>query len=91
MTEIQYQAKIIKALEARGFYVIRLTKTNKNGIPDVVALKYCQEPIFIEVKGVKGIIAPLQHYRKDEIVDKGFVHYFTYAGDDFIKQVIPLL
>ena len=38
MTEQQIQSKKIKELEAEGYYVIKLIKTNKNGIPDVLAL-----------------------------------------------------
>ena len=37
MTEQQIQAKRIKQLESAGYYVIKLIKTNKNGIPDVIA------------------------------------------------------
>jgi hypothetical protein len=36
MTEQQIQSKKIKELEERGYYVIKLTKTNKNGIPDLI-------------------------------------------------------
>ena len=35
MTEQQIQSKRIKELEAEGYYVIKLIKTNKNGIPDL--------------------------------------------------------
>ena len=38
MTEQQIQSKKIKELEAEGYFVIKLIKTNKNGIPDVLAL-----------------------------------------------------
>ena len=38
MTEQQIQTKKIKELEADGYYVLKLIKTNKKGIPDVVAL-----------------------------------------------------
>jgi hypothetical protein len=37
MKEQQVQAKKIKELEAQGYYVIKLTMTNKNGIPDLLA------------------------------------------------------
>ena len=33
MTEQQVQSKKIKELEAEGYYVLKLIKTNKNGIP----------------------------------------------------------
>lgn len=32
MTEQQIQSKRIKELEAQGYYVIKLVRTNKNGI-----------------------------------------------------------
>ena len=38
MTEQQIQNKRIKELEAEGYYVIKLKLTNKNGIPDLLAL-----------------------------------------------------
>ncbi len=39
MTEQQIQSKRIKELESQGYYVLKLIKTNKNGIPDLVASK----------------------------------------------------
>ena len=38
MTEQQIQTKKIKSLEADGYFVIKLIKTNKNGIPDVLSI-----------------------------------------------------
>jgi len=38
MTEQQIQSKRIKELEEQGYYVLKLIKTNKNGIPDVLAI-----------------------------------------------------
>jgi hypothetical protein len=38
MTEQQIQSNRIKELEAEGYYVLKLMKTNKNGIPDILAL-----------------------------------------------------
>ena len=39
MTEQQIQSKKIKELEGQGYYVIKLMKTNKNGIPDLLSFK----------------------------------------------------
>jgi Holliday junction resolvase len=39
MKEQLIQSKIIKQLEANGWYVLKLIKTNKNGIPDIVAFR----------------------------------------------------
>ena len=38
MTEQQIQSKRIQELEEQGYYVIKLLKTNKNGIPDLIAI-----------------------------------------------------
>ena len=38
MTEQQIQSKRIKELEEQGYYVIKLVRTNKNGIPDIIAI-----------------------------------------------------
>jgi Holliday junction resolvase len=86
MNETQYQAKIIKALEKKGYYVLRLISTNKNGIADLLALKHC-EVWFIEVKGEKGKIAKLQEYRANEVIKHNFKHTFTFAGDNFLKDL----
>ena len=67
MTEGQIQTKKIKELESQGYYVIKLMKTNKNGIPDLVALKFNEPPFFIEVKTPKGRLSKLQEYRLSEL------------------------
>ena len=72
MTEGQLQSKKIKELESQGYYVIKLMKTNKNGIPDLLALKLNEPPYFVEVKTPKGRVSPLQEYRLSEIKKLGF-------------------
>ena len=75
MTESKYQSKIIKEYESNGFYVIKLIKTNKNGIPDLLCLKKGYEPIFIEVKAKKGVVSKLQEYRIKELIELGFTAF----------------
>jgi len=72
MTEQQLQAKKIKQLEHEGFYVIKLTTTNKNGIPDLIALRSDRPALFVEVKTPKGKVSPLQRYRIKELQKYGF-------------------
>ena len=72
MTEQQVQAKKIKELESKGYYVLKLFKTNKNGIPDLVALHPDKEVLFIEVKTKKGKVSKLQEYRLKELEEHGF-------------------
>jgi Holliday junction resolvase len=67
VTEQQIQSKRIKQLEAEGYYVIKLIKTNKNGIPDIVAIPPDSNVIFSEVKTPKGKLSRLQEYRLKEL------------------------
>ena len=64
MTEQQIQSKKIKELEAEGYFVIKLIKTNKNGIPDVVALHKDKGVKFFEIKTENGKVSKLQQYRR---------------------------
>ena len=71
MKEQQIQAKKIKELEAQGYYVIKLINTNKNGIPDLIAIPPNSDVLFVEVKRPDGKVTKLQEYRHKELEDKG--------------------
>ena len=71
MTEQKIQNKRIKQLEAEGYYVIKLIKTNKNGIPDLIAIPPDCGVLFSEVKTLKGKLSELQKYRLKEIESYG--------------------
>ena len=73
MTEQQIQGKRIKQLEEEGYYVIKLIKTNKNGIPDLLAIPPGSEVVFSEVKKPKGKLSELQKYRLKELQKYGKV------------------
>jgi len=72
MTEQQIQAKRIKQLEAEGYYVLKLIKTNKNGIPDILAIHPDSQVIFSEVKTPQGRLSKLQEFRLKELEKYGF-------------------
>ena len=72
MREQQIQAKKIKELEAQGYYVIKLINTNKNGIPDLIAIPPNADVLFVEVKTPKGKVSKLQEYRLKELKEYGF-------------------
>ena len=72
MTEQQIQSKRIKELEAQGYYVIKLVKTNKNGIPDLIAIPPNSNVLFSEIKRPQGKVSKLQEYRLKELDDYGF-------------------
>ena len=71
MTEQQVQSKRIKQLEAEGYYVLKLIKTNKNGIPDLVAIPPDCGVLFSEIKTLKGRLSKLQEYRLQELEAHG--------------------
>ena len=70
-TEQQTQAKLIKELESAGYYVIKLVRTNKNGIPDIVAIPNGSDVKFFEVKRHDGKASKLQQFRIDELKRRG--------------------
>jgi Holliday junction resolvase-like predicted endonuclease len=70
-TEQPIQAAIIKDLEGKGYYVIKLSLTNKNGIPDLIAIPNNSDVLFVEVKRPGGKSSPLQEYRKKELESRG--------------------
>ncbi len=80
MTEQQIQAKRIKQLEAEGYYVLKLIKTNRNGIPDIIAIPPNSGVLFSEVKTKKGRLSKLQEYRLKELEGYGF-RTEVYRGD----------
>ena len=72
MTEQKIQSDRIKELEAEGYYVLKLMKTNKNGMPDLLAIKRGADVLFSEVKKPSGKVSELQKYRLKELEDYGF-------------------
>lgn len=73
MTEQQIQSKRIKQLEDEGYFVLKLVKTNKNGIPDVLAIPPNVPVIFSEIKTPIGKLSRLQEYRLEELEGFGFI------------------
>jgi hypothetical protein len=71
MTEQDIQSKKIKELEGNGYYVIKLVKTNKNGIPDLIAIPKDSGVLFVEVKKPDGRVSKLQEYRLRELERHG--------------------
>lgn len=71
MREAIIQSGIIKYLECNGWLPIKLIQTNKNGIPDLMALKNGRT-VFIEVKQPGKRANDLQKYRMDQLNKKGF-------------------
>jgi len=71
MKEQQIQSNKIKELESQGYYVIKLINTNKNGIPDLIAIPPNSNVLFVEVKKPDGKLSKLQEYRLKELKNHG--------------------
>tara|TARA_R110000751_G_scaffold114612_7_gene214003 strand:- start:859 stop:1098 length:240 start_codon:yes stop_codon:yes gene_type:complete len=71
MTEQQIQNKRIAQLESQGYYVIKLTVTNKNGIPDLIAIPQGSDVLFSEIKKPKGKLSELQRFRIKQLNEHG--------------------
>ncbi len=71
MREQQIQSKKIKELEEKGYYVIKLINTNKNGIPDIIAIPPNSDVLFVEVKRPDGKVTKLQEFRMKELKEHG--------------------
>lgn len=86
MSEQQIQSKIIKHLERDGFFVVKLIKTNKTGIMDLLAVKP-NRAVFIEVKQEHGKLSEIQKYRINEIRNKKIECYiWSGYGVNFDRQ-----
>ena len=79
MTEQVIQRKRIKQLEKEGYYVIKLTVTNKNAIPDLIAIPKDSEVLFVECKRPNGVVSELQKFRLEEL--KEYAKTEVYRGD----------
>lgn len=86
MKEQFIQKKILNYLEDNGYYCLKLAKTNKNGIPDIIAIKY-NEVFFVEVKSEKGIVSELQKFRVDELKQKN-IDTFVAKSLDELKSLL---
>lgn len=86
MKESFIQLQIIVKLESWGWMVVKLIQTNKNGIPDLMAIRD-GKTVFIEVKREGEEPAPLQKHRLNQINDKGILAFWADKTEDinFLK------
>ena len=87
MKEQDYQKRISDNLTKEGYFVTNLIKTNRNGIPDLLALKCNEPPMYIECKTLKGKLSKIQEFRLDELTGYGFNCYVSY-GMELVKWKI---
>ena len=83
MLEQQIQKKITTKLEQDGYFVLKIIKANKNGYPDLIAIKN-NITTFVEVKQPNGRLSELQKVRIQELRSKGInVKVWTDYDTDF--------
>ena len=87
MLESAIQSKVIKELEAHGWYVVKLMQTNKNGIPDLIAHKEGRT-IYMEIKRPNLRPTPLQDLRHLEIKSHGIMVYTIRSVSDLYLYAI---
>lgn len=87
MTEQQIQKKISDHLEKKGYFVLKLIKTNRNGCPDLVAIHGQEEAFFIEVKKPEGKLSNLQRWFMKDLEKKSIRSYVAYGYDDYFDKV----
>lgn len=61
------QNKVIKFLESNGYLVLKTIRLNKNGYPDLFAMKENKPNLWIEIKEEKDTLKPLQKHRINEL------------------------
>jgi len=79
--ESTIQREIIIYLERYGWYVVKLIQTNKNGLPDLMAIKEGKS-VFIECKRDKEKARPLQKYRIKELNDYGVLAFVAHSVEE---------
>ena len=80
------QREIIRHLEGEGWFVLKLIQTNKNGIPDLLAIRQ-GETIFVEVKRAGAKAKPLQEYRMKEIHLHGVNSFVAHSIEEVKKKI----
>ena len=68
------QREIVQHLEREGWFVLKIIQSNKNGIPDLIAIRD-GTTIFVEVKRKGYKPRPLQFYRMNELTDHGVLAF----------------
>lgn len=81
------QAKIIKWLEAKNYYVVKTMVTSKAGVPDILACSPKGRFIGIEVKCPGGVLSKLQEVNLRKIQDRQGISFIAYSLEEVIRQL----
>lgn len=85
---MNFQSKIKSKFEKNGWLMLKLAKTNINGIADFIAFKKNEIPILIECKEKNDTIKPLQIFQNNRLAKKyGFKFQIHQDGKDVISNI----
>jgi len=89
--EQDYQKKIVKMLEARGAYIVKVITASKKGVPDIIGC-YKGHFIAVEVKTPTTMnnVSPLQQYNLKEINDRGGYAIVAWEVKD-VEQMLEVI
>lgn len=65
----KFQAKIKAEYEKQGYFVLKLAKTNVNGIADLLCMHQSKPSLLIECKEKNDTIKPLQVHQNSRIAE----------------------
>lgn len=84
--EKQIQNKIIKYLNANGYYYAKIIVASRSGVPDIIA---CVQGRFvaIEVKSGGNKLTKLQQFNRDLIEQSGGIYITAYSLSDVIEAL----
>lgn len=86
MLESKIQKKIIDYLKKEWCEIIKITQSNKNGIPDILCLTGDWGHLWIEVKQEKWKLSKLQEYVIKGLREIWDIVIVPYWYDDFIEK-----
>ena len=66
-----FQKKVIKKLEEKGYTVLKTIRLNRSGYPDLLAMKKNEPDLWVECKEINDTLKPLQKKRIDELNSLG--------------------
>lgn len=91
MIESAIQFKCIDHLTKKGYLVMKLIKTNMNGIADLQVFTGNGNTFFIEVKQEKWKESAIQEYRRKEFIDRGYKWIVCYWYEDYLDKIQELI
>lgn len=89
----KFQKKVIAEYKRKGYFVLKLAKTNVNGIADLLCLHQREPTLLIECKERNDTIKPLQIHQNTRIATEYGAKFIVLQDgkgvvktDDLIKK-----